>query len=85
MSLFLGNLCWASRGSWSETSLGENYSGTLSMLQLPVLRQTLDHPGLPSAGTNLRAPTDPPEGRVADQWSYEPFFDDLPIPDPMLG
>ncbi len=53
-----------------------------------IVRQILAHSGLPTGAVSLRAPPDPARGQAADQpreWSYEPFFDDLPIPDPMLG
>jgi hypothetical protein len=54
--------------------------------RLPVIRQILDHLGLPTAVPHLRAPPDPPDALAAQQpreWSYEPFFDDL-HPDPLL-
>lgn len=50
-----------------------------------VVRQILDHLGLPTAAPSRRAPPDQPDGRVAAHsrdWSYAPFLDDLPIPDP---
>ena len=60
----------------------------LTVIERPAnIRQILDHWGLPSEAANLRAPPDPPGGQAADpprEWSYEPLFDDLPIPDPML-
>jgi hypothetical protein len=52
-----------------------------------VVRQILDHLGLPTGAPQLRAPPDPPDALAAQQpreWSYEPVFDDLPIPDPLL-
>jgi hypothetical protein len=51
-----------------------------------VVRQILDHLGLPTAAPSLRAPLDQPDGRVAAHsrdWSYEPLFDDLPVPEPV--
>jgi len=48
-----------------------------------VVRQILDHLGLPTAAPSLRAP---PDGRVAAHsrdWSYEPLFDDSPVPGPV--
>ena len=50
-------------------------------------RRSLDHLGLPTAAPQFRAPPDPPDALAAQQpreWSYEPVFDDLPIPDPLL-
>jgi hypothetical protein len=50
-----------------------------------LIRQILDHLGRPAVAPSLRAPPDPAGGQVADpprQWSYEPFFDDLPVADP---
>ncbi len=47
----------------------------------------LDHLGLATVAPSFRAPPDPPDGSAGDpprEWSYEPFFDDLPIPDPVL-
>ncbi len=51
-----------------------------------VVRQILDHLALPTAAPSFRAPPDPPDGLPADpprEWSYEPLFDDLPVPDPL--
>jgi hypothetical protein len=51
-----------------------------------VVRQILDHLGLPSAAPRFRAPPDSPDPFAAQQpreWSYEPLFDDL-LPDPLL-
>jgi hypothetical protein len=53
-----------------------------------VVRRILAHLGLPIRAPGLRAPPDPAGGHAADpprEWSYEPCFDDLPIPDPLLG
>ena len=41
-----------------------------------IIRQILEHLGLPTATPSLRAPPDPPDGLVADPpraWSSEPF------------
>ena len=48
-----------------------------------VVRQILDHLAGPAAAPSLRAP---PDGRVAAHsrdWSYQPLFDDLPVPEPV--
>lgn len=57
-----------------------------------VVRQILDHMGLPTGPTSLRAHPDPgegpPGGHPADQpreWSYEPVLDDPSIPDPVMA
>ena len=61
----------------------------LAVIERPaVVRQILDHLSLPTVTPSLRAPPDQPDGVATDPpraWSYEPFFDDLPISDPMLG
>ena len=61
----------------------------IAVIERPaVVRQILDHLRLPTTAPSLRAPPDPPDDLAADQpreWSYEPLFDDLPIPDPVLG
>lgn len=61
----------------------------IAVIERPaVVRQILDHLGLPAVAPSLRAPPDLAGGQAADHpraWSYEPVFDDLPIPDPMLG
>ena len=52
-----------------------------------IVRQILDHLGLPAVAPSLRAPPDPAGGQAADQsreWSYDPVLDNLPVPDPML-
>ena len=64
----------------------------IAVIERPaVIRQILDHLGLPTAAPQLRAPpalpdrgtpAGPPGGQGADQvraWSSEPFFDDLPL------
>jgi len=60
----------------------------IAVIERPaVVRQILDHLGLPTAPPQLRAPPKPPNHVAADQprdWSYEPFFDDTPLPDPLL-
>ena len=57
----------------------------IAVIERPaVIRQILDHLGLPTGAPSLRAPPDAPGGQVADQpreWSSEPFFDDLPVAD----
>ena len=61
----------------------------IAVIERPaVVRQILDPLGLPTTAPRLRAPPDPPEDLAADQprqWSYEPVFDALPIPDPMIA
>ena len=61
----------------------------IAVIERPaVVRQILDHLGLPAVAPSLRAPPDLAGGQAADHthaWSYEPVFDDLPIPDLMLG
>jgi len=61
----------------------------LAVIERPaIIRQIFAHLGLPAVAPSLRAPPDPPDGSAADpprEWSYEPFFDDLPVPDPCLG
>jgi len=59
----------------------------IAVIERPaVIRQILDHLGLPTAAPHLRAPPDPPDALAAQQpreWSYEPVFDDL-LSDPLL-
>ena len=61
----------------------------IAVIERPaVIRQILDHLGLSSVPPSLRAPPDPPEGPAADhphEWSYEPFFDNLPVADPVMA
>jgi hypothetical protein len=61
----------------------------ISVIERPsVLRQILDHLGLPAVASSLRAPPDPAGGQGADpprEWSYEPFFDDLRAADPGMA
>ena len=58
------------------------WGGFIAVIERPaVIRQILDHVGLPSATPSLRAPPDQPAGPAADpprEWSYEPCFD-LPV------
>ena len=77
-----------------ETQIGDDvipcFSEHLSTIgKVPKFIQgILAHLGLPSIAPSLRAPPDAPDGLAVDQsraWSYEPFFDDLPIPDPLHG
>ena len=59
----------------------------LAVIERPtIIRQILAHLGLPAVAPSRRAPPDPPVDPAGDhprEWSYEPFFDDLPVPDPM--
>jgi hypothetical protein len=59
----------------------------IAVIERPaVIRQILEHLGLSTAAPSFRAPPDPLDGRGADpprEWSYELFFDDLPVPDPV--
>ena len=61
----------------------------IAVIERPaVLRQILDHLGLPSVTPGLRAPPDAPDGLAGDQpleWSYEPVLDDLPVPDLVMA
>ena len=53
-----------------------------------IVRQILAHLGLPTTGPSFRAPPDPPDGLPADpprEWSYEPLFGDIPVPDPVTA
>ncbi len=53
-----------------------------------VVRQLLDHLGLPTAAPRLRAPPDPPDNLAADparDWVYEPYLVDPAARDPRLG
>ncbi len=60
----------------------------IAVIERPaVVRQILDHLGLPTVTPSLRAPPDAPDGLAGDhprEWSYEPCFDDLPVPDPLM-
>jgi hypothetical protein len=56
----------------------------IAVIERPaIIRQILDHLGLPTESPQLRAPPDPP-AQQPREWSYEPLFDDLPPPDPLL-
>lgn len=61
----------------------------IAVIERPaVIRRILDHLGLSYVPPSLRAPPDPPGGQVADrprEWSCEPFFDDLPVADPVMA
>ncbi len=61
----------------------------IAVIEQPaVVRQILKHLGLPVGAPSLRAPPDQPDGVATDQpraWSYEPFFDDLPVADPVIA
>ncbi len=77
------------------------YDGTMTVIavieQPAVIRQILDHLGLPTGAAGLRAPPDQTRGRLGDQpreWSYDPAFDlpvrrtqtgDLPGPAPAIA
>jgi hypothetical protein len=53
----------------------------------PLVRQILTHLALPTSAPGFRAPPAPPNGLAADrprEWSYEPLFDNLPVPDPLI-
>jgi hypothetical protein len=53
-----------------------------------VIRQLLEHLGLPAAAPSLRSSPDPPDGSAADPlraWAYAPLLDDLPVPGPLIG
>jgi hypothetical protein len=60
----------------------------IAVIERPaVIRQILDHLGLASTPPSFRAPPDQPDGGAAErprEWAYEPLFDDLAIPDPLL-
>jgi hypothetical protein len=49
-----------------------------------IIRQILAHLGLPAVAPSLRAPPEGPEADPPREWSYEPFLDDLPVPDPAI-
>lgn len=61
----------------------------IAVIERPaVVRQILDHLGLPSGASSLRAPPDQINGLAGDQaheWAYEPFLDHWEIPDPALA
>ncbi len=61
----------------------------IAVIERPaVIRHILDHLGLPTGAASLRGPPDPPEGLAPNpprEWSYEPCFDDLSIPDPVMA
>ena len=61
----------------------------IAVIERPaIVRQILDHLGLPTPAPRLRAPPDPPKDLAAEpprEWSYEPIFEDLPLPDPLHG
>jgi hypothetical protein len=81
------------RQVYAVDPLGCAYCGgrmkLISVIERPsVLRQILDHLGLPAGAPRLRAPPDPAGGQVADpprEWSYEPFFDDLRVAEPGMA
>jgi len=56
--------------------------------QPAIVRQILDHLGLPTVAPGLRALPHQPDGVATDPsraWSYEPFFEDLPVADPVMA
>jgi len=58
----------------------------IAVIERPaVIRQILEHLGLPTGAPSLRAPPPgPPDGVATGQpreWSYEPFYEDLPVAD----
>ncbi len=56
--------------------------------QVAMVRQILNHLGLPAGAPSLRAPPVQPDGVVIDRpraWSYEPFADNLPGADPLIA
>ena len=59
----------------------------IAVIERPaVVRQILDHLGLPIESPQFRAPPDPTDAPTAQQpreWSYERVLDDL-LPDPLL-
>ena len=61
----------------------------IAVIERPaIVRQILDHLGLPTPAPRLRAPPDPPKDLAADPprgWSYELVRDDLPSPDPIMA
>lgn len=76
----------------ANPSLGLQCNGpmkVIAVIERPVVvRQILEHLGLPAASPSLRAPPDLAGGQAADQpreWSSEPLFDDLPLPDPAIA
>jgi hypothetical protein len=52
-----------------------------------VIRELLDHWGLPAVTPSLRASPDAPMAwRVTPRdWSYKSVFDDLHVPDPVMA
>ena len=59
----------------------------LAVIERPeVVRQILDHLGLPVPPRGCRSPPEPARGltvREIREWTYEPVEDDLPLPDPL--
>jgi hypothetical protein len=60
----------------------------IAVIERPaVVRHILDHLGLSTGAPSFRAPPDAPDGLLAgppNEWSYEPLFDDLPVPDAVI-
>jgi hypothetical protein len=61
----------------------------LTVIERPAaIQRILAHLGLPSIVCSLRAPPEALGGVAPDSpraWSYEPFFDDLPVADPVMA
>jgi hypothetical protein len=61
----------------------------IAVIERPaVIQQILAHLGLSSIAASLRAPPDQSDGVATDPpraWTYEPFFDDLPVADPVMA
>jgi hypothetical protein len=72
----------------ADTCLRRSRDRQAADRQPAVVRQILKHLGLPAGAPSRRAPPDQPDGVATDQpraWSYEPFFDDLPVADPVIA
>ena len=78
-----------------SSGAGSGLSGPTDIEQPAVVRQILDHPGIPLPSSTYRSP---PLRRTPDscgeaagylgvsevaEWTYEPVKDDLPLPDPL--
>jgi hypothetical protein len=58
----------------------------IAVIERPaVIRQILDHLGLATTPSSLRAPHDQPAGWAAHSWTYPPFLGEILVPDSMLG
>ena len=69
--------------------LGPCYGGTMQVITViehpAVIREILAHLGLPSIVLSLRAPPECLAVGQPREWLYEPGFDDLPLPDPVMA